>query len=200
MDYSLITHKLPANISIADRTYTLDTRTAKALQAYAIMAEDDEAIPFEVRAGEIIELMLDAPSSFLLMRNKGDTAELFRRISDFLNGWPRDDRRNGSKGKDIFSFEFDHALIVAAFRQAYGISLSELKSMHWWEFMALLQGIPDCTVLSRVMGIRSMDIDPKDPPKVKKAKRNAKAAVAITRKGGREMTGEDIVSQAFAGL
>ena len=201
MDYSLVTHELKRAISVEGRQYKLDTRTIRALQAYAVMAEEDETIPDEVRTGRILELMLDTSSLFKLRKNPEDAAELYRGIASFLQGWPEEGRKPGKHSpEEIFSYSEDHALIVAAFRQAYGIDLVSLRNLHWWEFRALLQGIPDTTVLSRVMGIRAMDIDPKDPPKVKVAKNRAKAAVAIKRKGGREKTGEDIISDAFSGL
>lgn len=201
MDYSLITHRLPENIAVNGRTYKLDTRTMKALQAYAVMAEDDETIPEEVKLSKVIALMLDAPSSFLLARNPEDTAKVYAKIADFLNGWPEEPRKPGKhKAEEIFSYSEDHALIVAAFRQAYGVSLEELREMHWWEFRALIAGIPEGTTLSRIMSIRSMEIDPKEPPKIKTAKREAKEAAALKRKGGRAKTGEEILSDAFAGL
>lgn len=201
MDYSLITHRLPENIAVNGRTYKLDTRTMKALQAYAVMTEDDDTIPEEVKVSKVMELMLDAPSVFLLAKNPKDTAEAFQKIADFLRGWPEEERKPGRhKPEEIFSYSEDHALIVAAFRQAYGISLAELKELHWWEFRALLAGIPDSTMLSKIMGIRAMEIDPKEPPKIKAAKRSAKEAAALKRKGGRAKTGEEILSDAFAGL
>lgn len=198
MDYSLITHVLPNAVPINDHSYALDTRTCKALQAYATMEEAD--IPDEIRIGRVMELMLESYSLRELKRHPEDTAEVYSAIADFLKGWPEERKQGKRKAEEIFSYTEDHALIVAAFRQAYGISLKELKAMHWWEFLALLSGIPDSTALSRIMGIRAMEIDPKEPPKVKTAKRKAKEAVALKRKGGREKTGEEIISDAFAGL
>ena len=198
MDYSLITHVLPDAFEVNGHSYGLDTRTCRALQAYATLEEED--IPDEVRIGRVIELMLTPAARYALRRNIGDSAEVYSRIAGFLRGWPEDRKPGKRKAEEVFSYTEDHALIVAAFRQAYGIGLKELKEMHWWEFLALLSGIPDSTVLSRIMGIRAMDIDPKEPPKVKAAKRKAKEAAALKRKGGRAKTGEEIISEAFAGL
>ena len=200
MDYSLITHTLEDSVTVNGRVYRLDTRTTKALQAFAITEEDDETIPEEVRISKVISIMLDHQSSFLLARHTADTMDVYRGIAAFLKGWPQDGKKKESEKEPVFSFSEDHALIVAGFRQAYGISLAELKTMHWWEFRALLMGMPEETVLSSTMRIRAMDIDPKEPPKVKAAKRKAKEAVALKRTGGRAKTGEEIISDAFKGL
>ena len=199
MDYSLITHTLEESITVNGRVYRLDTRTTKALQAFAITEEDDETIPDEVRISKVISIMLDHQSSLLLAHHTADTMNVYRSITAFLKGWPQDEKKKSEK-ESVFSFAEDHALIVAGFRQAYGVSLAELKSMHWWEFRALLMGMPEETVLSSTMRIRTMDIDPKEPPKVKAAKRKAKEAVALKRTGGRAKTGEEIISDAFRGL
>ena len=201
MDFSLIIHRLPASAEANTREYELDTRTMKALQAYAVIEEDDETIPEEVKLSKVMALMLSPRASLKLAKHPEDAAEVYRKIADFLRGWPEEPRKAGRhKAEEIFSYSEDHALIVAAFRQAYGISLDELRAMHWWEFRALLSGIPEDTSLSKIMGIRAMEIDPKEPPKVKAAKRNAKEAAALKRKGGRAKTGEEILSDAFAGL
>ena len=57
------------------------------------------------------------------------------------------------------SIEQDAALIVAAFRQQYGIDLNvESVRMDWRVFQALLGGITDATRIGEVMGIRTMKI------------------------------------------
>lgn len=48
----------------------------------------------------------------------------------------------------------DGSFIVASFQQAYGIDLTTCD-MHWHRFCALLDGLPDDTKLSKIMGYRS---------------------------------------------
>ena len=199
MDYSLITHRLIDSVIVNDRRYSFDTRTLKALQAWAVAGEED--IPEEVKISRIFDLILGSSSSLSLKKHPEDSAEVYLKIMEFLHGWPDEtERPQRRRAEDIFSFIEDHALIVAAFRQAYGISLQDLRNLHWWEFRALLQGVPEGTVLSSTMSIRAMEIDPKEPPKVKAAKRKAKEAARLKRTGGRAKTGEEIISEAFASL
>lgn len=65
-----------------------------------------------------------------------------------------------------FDYELDADLIYAAFLGQYGIDLFEVKELHWHKFLALLKGLNDSTVLSKVMGYRSYEKrtdDKKDP-------------------------------------
>lgn len=58
----------------------------------------------------------------------------------------------------VFSFEYDENFVISAFRQYYNINLLTIKYMHWWEFKALFDGIPDNSKLRERMMYRSIDI------------------------------------------
>ena len=60
------------------------------------------------------------------------------------------------KGKG-FDFNQDASMIFAAFYGAYNISLSTIDFLHWWEFMALFEGLPDDTMIKRAMYYRTAD-------------------------------------------
>lgn len=61
-------------------------------------------------------------------------------------------------GKRVYDFAYDGALIIAAFRQQYGIDLLQ-SDMHWHEFRALLAGLTDATMFVKVIGYRSANLD-----------------------------------------
>ena len=69
------------------------------------------------------------------------------------NATPRRSRRGGPKAIDLL---LDGDYIVAAFQQAYGIDLTSCD-MHWHRFKALLNGLPEGTMLSRIMGYRTYE-------------------------------------------
>nr|DAN17905.1 MAG TPA: hypothetical protein [Caudoviricetes sp.] len=71
-----------------------------------------------------------------------------------------------SKGKRTFDFTQDAALIYAAFWQVYGIDLMETP-LHWYKFIALLQGLPDGTRLAEIIKIRTMPLPKPDKYNVK---------------------------------
>ena len=66
------------------------------------------------------------------------------------------ENKKPSKAEKTMDFTQDRALIIAAFRQAYGIDLvAERGRMHWQTFADLLKGIPSNTRLAEVMDIRA---------------------------------------------
>ena len=67
-------------------------------------------------------------------------------------------RQTGQNARS-FDFQQDAQLIYASFYQAYGMDLFEQQGkLHWWSFMALLNGLPSDTKLSEVISIRTRPI------------------------------------------
>lgn len=187
-DFSLITHQLPDKIVCGENVYVMDTRTCKAIQCFLIT--EDTEVPEDERMLAVVTNMLAGRYVF-----PGDFKDAYRQITEWLNGYPSENHtRNKTQLISLFQ---DHNLIVAAFRQQYGISLKELKSMHWWEFLALLSGISEDTRLGEVMKIRGMEISAKDTPEQRQAKIKAKNSVAIRKKKAPGETGMDIISAAL---
>ena len=104
----------------------------------------------------------------------------------------------GTKSREpVFSYSQDHAYVVAGFRQAYGMSLEDIHKTHWWEFQALLSGLPEGTRLSQIMRIRRMDIDPKASPAEKLRIQKAKSLVRIRKRKRKGESGFDIISRGL---
>lgn len=74
----------------------------------------------------------------------------------FLFAFPRNVVPHSSKesGGDVLFYEYDGDYIYSAFLQAYGIDLID-TDMHWHKFLALMNGLPDCTRMSAIMGHRA---------------------------------------------
>lgn len=69
---------------------------------------------------------------------------------------------NADNGPEVFSFEYDSARIVSAFKRVFGRDISR-ERLHWFEFVAMLGDLKD-TAFSAVMDIRQTspsDIDAK---------------------------------------
>lgn len=62
-----------------------------------------------------------------------------------------------SKKTKYCDFAQDSDYIIASFMQAYHIDLT-LEKMHWWKFLALLEGLPEDTQYSKILGYRCMEI------------------------------------------
>lgn len=65
----------------------------------------------------------------------------------------------GINSNQPFEFETDGEMIYSAFKRndVYGIDLHEIPYLHWWEFIAMLDDLPDSVKLSRVMEYRTID-------------------------------------------
>lgn len=189
--FSLLTDELPRSVFIQDGTIEVDikTDTLTALQCLSMLDNDD--IPDAVRVSCVVETILaegeEIPPDMYL--------DAFSAILDYLKGFPLE---GGTKSREpVFSYSQDHAYVVAGFRQAYGMSLEDIHKTHWWEFQALLSGLPEGTRLSQIMRIRSMDIDPKASPAEKLRIQKAKSLVRIKKRKRKGESGFDIISRGL---
>lgn len=189
--FSLLTDELPRSVFIQEGTIEIDikTDTLTALQCLSMLDNDD--IPDSVRISCVIETILaegeEIPPDLYL--------DAFSAILDYLKGFPVE---GGTKSREpVFSYSQDHAYVVAGFRQAYGMSLEDIHKTHWWEFQALLSGLPEGTRLSQIMRIRSMDIDPKASPAEKLRIQKAKSLVRIRKRKRKGESGFDIISRGL---
>ena len=189
--FSLLTDELPRSVFIQEGTIEVDikTDTLTALQCLSMLDNDD--IPDSVRISCVIETILadgeEIPPDLYL--------DAFSAILDYLKGFPVE---GGTKSREpVFSYSQDHAYVVAGFRQAYGMSLEDIHKTHWWEFQALLSGLPEGTRLSQIMRIRSMDIDPKASPAEKLRIQKAKSLVRIRKRKRKGESGFDIISRGL---
>lgn len=189
--FSLLTDELPRHIYIQDGTIEIDikTDTLTALQCLSML--DNDNIPESIRVYCVMDTILAEGEEII----PGMISDAFSAILDFLKGFPVE---GSTKSREpILSYSQDHAYIVAAFRQAYGMSLEDIQRTHWWEFQALLSGLPEDTRLSQIMRIRSMDIDPKASPAEKLRIQKAKALLRIKRKRRKGETGYDVISRGL---
>lgn len=195
-EFSLLTHKLPTSRVIDGIEYFLDTRTTKALQAIFLLSHE------EIPTVDRLDMLLR-----MLVRNYDDiTAETVDGVedfvADFLKGYPKTVGGRPQK-QEVMSYAQDHDLIVSSFREAYGFSLEEIQAMHYWLFLAYLNGLPSTTRLANVMQIRLTTISSKDSAEVRNAKIRAKQAVALrprhklNAETGKKRNGMDIISSAL---
>ena len=186
--FSLLTDSLPDSIDLDGRRLELYTATTTASQRRTMTAAD--AIPEAIRVSCVIEATIKesgeiTPSMYV---------DAFSAILRFLKGYRVEGRRSSEQ---LLSYSQDHALIVASFRQAYGMDIEDIQRTHWWEFQALLSGLPEDTRLSQVIALRGREIDPKAPPAEKMRLQKAKALVRIRKRKRKGEKGYDIVSRGL---
>ena len=64
---------------------------------------------------------------------------------------------NEKSGEKVIDFEKDAFFLISGFRQAYGIDLVR-EDLHYLEFVALLNGLPEDTKIMEIIRIRTMEI------------------------------------------
>lgn len=92
-------------------------------------------------------------------------------------------------GEQLVSFLFDAKYIYAAFMQAYGIDLIEQQgSLHWSKFSALLNALPDNTLMRQIIDIRKTDLseikDKDEKKRIKKLKQQFSLGNKANEEGG----------------
>ena len=122
-----------------------------------------------------------------------ETSEALKKAKDILF----EQKKSDDCGPRVMDFHQDAALILAAFRQAYGIDLyHEQGRLHWLEFLALLSGIPQNTRLSEVMEIRACKV----PPATKNNHEQVRALMKAKAKYAIHITEEERQARWQAGL
>jgi len=59
--------------------------------------------------------------------------------------------KGGGSAKPIFSWVYDAPYVIGAFRSYYGLNILEVDYMHWWEFKALFDALPnECKLNERI--------------------------------------------------
>lgn len=82
--------------------------------------------------------------------------------------------------KRLIDIDQDAEYIFASFQQAYGINLIEEQGkLHWNEFQALLHGLPNHTIMKRVIEIRDWEPSTGDSAEFKRKMEKAQKRVAL---------------------
>ena len=63
-------------------------------------------------------------------------------------------RQKGHSNDIALDFEIDSDYIYSAFMSQYGIDLTEIEELHWHKFLALLKGLKEDEVISKIMSYR----------------------------------------------
>lgn len=108
-----------------------------------------------------------------------------------LNGDPMPQPKRD--GPQLVSFLFDAKYIYAAFMQAYGIDLIEQQgSLHWAKFSALINALPDDTLMRQIIDIRKTNLNEIKDKDEQKRIRKLKQQFSLEGKGNPDEEGGDM--------
>ena len=90
-----------------------------------------------------------------------------------------------------FSYEYDANYIYAAFMAAYRIDLAR-NTLHWWQFRALFQALPEDTQFMKIVGYRTMKIPAKIPKEQREHYQKMKKLYRLPQSADRQQLESDL--------
>ena len=163
----------PKYAEVAGVQYEINTDYRVALRCFEVI--EDTSICDEERALAVIYLLFgEVPVSHL--------EDFLRVAGDFLRCGVKAETQASAK-KDM-DFTADEKYITASFMSDYHIDLSR-TDMHFWQYINLIQGFTERSIMSRVREIRNYDLEELKDPKARAKMVKAKEAVALPNKFSR---------------
>lgn len=156
-----LNERLPDSFEYNGKEYSINLSFDRVLDMREIQQE--ELIEVDIK----IELMLDALEVECEEEERTNVLEyvlynVIHKVDEEetveydLLGNPMKKSKAEQETEITLDFEQDASLIYSAFLQAYGINLyNEFGKLHWYEFMALIEGVPENTLLYQVRNIRA---------------------------------------------
>lgn len=97
-----------------------------------------------------------------------------------IKGNPMPVVKEKEDNEKVIDLRLDAEFIYASFRQAYQINLlKEQNRLSWIEFKALLNALPDDTVMQRIIAIRQWEDDGEGSKKYRDNMRKLKAKYSL---------------------
>lgn len=144
---------LPKSININETNYPVRTDFRTWMEVESILKDNNVPDQFKLTA---IYMCCD-----LFYENEKIANENIDAIFDSIFSFWRMYKPINPKAKipnNIpYKYDVDFDLIVAAFRQQYGIDLYTAE-MHWFEFKALFDGLNSNTLFKKIVEYRTMDL------------------------------------------
>lgn len=165
--------RYPEYAEVGGIKYKINTDYRVALRCFEVI--EDASICDEERALAVIFLLFgEVPTSHL--------DDFLRIAGDYLRcGEKAETQVSANRDMD---FTADEKYIVASFMSDYQIDLSSVD-MHFWQYIHLIQGFTDRSIMSRVREIRNYDLEELKDPKARAKMVKAKEAVALPDKFSR---------------
>ncbi|MFV0351431.1 MAG: bacteriophage Gp15 family protein [Oscillospiraceae bacterium] len=117
---------------------------------FEAILQDEELTPYEKTEHGLRQLFKQIPQGF---------EQSIKDLVWFYMRGAEQAKRTGNRKARAYDFSADASYIYSAFYASYGINLTTVRFLHWWEFMALLEGLPESTMMAKIMGYRTMDIN-----------------------------------------
>lgn len=165
--------KYPKHVTIDGVKYPINTDFRVALKCFDII--NDENISDTERTYAVVYKL------FGLIPKDEDMHIFVEKVEKYL-GCGETQEQHKERKKDM-DFEQDFKYLVASFMSDYHINLVE-SDMHWYQFINLIQGFTENSVMNRVRDLRNYDLsevkDQKQRNKIIKAQESVTLKTELT--------------------
>ncbi len=148
---NIITDKFPESVSLCGRSYPIKTDFKVWLKFHEIM-KDKSKSPAEKFTDAVLCCFDPCKCKNLPDSYEGTLSVLFSFFAGTQKG-----KGEAKPAEKVFDFTEDADYIFTSFFQEYGIDLSE-SSMHWYKFLALLDGLSENSRLKKAVLWRSINL------------------------------------------
>lgn len=181
---NILFEKLPDTVEISGKFYEIATDFRDWIAFFDMMSDES----FDKK-----QKMLTALQWFT-NEIPNDISGAYNALTEFASC--SEIKKTSEKSADspstpVLSWLYDSAYVLGAFRQIYGIDLIRTKYMHWWEFSALFEALPEDTPIKKRIAYRQVRISDINDKNERKRILKIKRAVAFPHKPiSAEKTGE----------
>ena len=166
--------RYPEYAEVKGKKYKINTDYRVALRCFEVI--EDSSISDSERALAVVFLLFgEIPME--------DAQDFLRIAGDYLRCGEKE--TNQAARKRDMDFNADEKYIVASFMSDYRIDLSS-TDMHFWQYIQLIEGLTEHSIMTRVRDIRNYDLSDLTEPKARARMADAKAAVALPEKFSRD--------------
>ncbi|HER6998928.1 TPA: bacteriophage Gp15 family protein [Streptococcus pyogenes] len=166
--------------------YPIDLSFNKVLDVFDVI--DDDFLNEAEKCFLCLDILLDRTDSpftyavdlWVYIKTNFIDAERPEKPQLDIKGNPMPVVKEKEDNKKVIDLSLDAEFIYASFRQAYQINLlKEQNRLSWIEFKALLNALPDDTVMQRIIAIRQWEDDGEGSKKYRDNMRKLKAKYSL---------------------
>lgn len=177
--------KLVTSFIFDEKKYDIDLAFDNVLDVFDILS--DKSLRDYERANICLSFLLDDQEydrpielwNYIYINLIGTKEKTIVPLDRKGNPMPKSNDEEDDKGPS-YDLEHDAEYIYSSFRQAYGINLfSEQGKLHWQEFKALLNSLPEDTIFQNILEIRLWKPSKHDSAETKRNMKKAQKRHAI---------------------
>lgn len=188
---NLLYSKLPDYVEVSGVEYKINVRYTYILKIFEII-EDNEQSDEEKTIGIL--------SLFYKEKIPDDIEAAINAVFEFIGaGSYQTNYRGKGSGKALFLYTRDHQLIWASMAQTYGLDWKH-HQLHWWEFKAAFDNLPEDTPIKSVIRIRGKKIKAKMSSEEKQDLLDAKQMYSLDGNIEKQQTAAEIEKELLEGI